>query len=73
MKFRVLTETERYVKKEHRLDRLRQWHDWFAWYPVMATSDRGRFCVWLETVARKGYMYDDAIHFDHRILPNERE
>jgi hypothetical protein len=28
----------------------REWHDWFAWYPV---ATWGRKLVWLETVRRK--------------------
>lgn len=27
--------------------RIQKWHNWFAWYPVMASTDRGLKRVWL--------------------------
>lgn len=32
------------------LDRIANWHHWFAWYPVQVEQQR----VWLETVERSG-------------------
>ena len=36
-------------------DKLQEWHEWFAWYPVKIEKNT---CVWLEKIQRKGtYMY----------------
>lgn len=35
---------------KEREDANRQWHDWFAWFPVRVAS---RDCRWLETVSRR--------------------
>ena len=48
---RLILDTHRYIKR----------HKWFAWYPVRATSEYGRYrdFVWLETVWRShtsGYL-----------------
>lgn len=40
-----------YQRKCARIDRIENWHRWFAWYPVrVSTWER----AWLETVERKG-------------------
>lgn len=45
-----LSPKSRRALKEIEAARLREWHDWFAWYPVrMGDND----CRWLETVERK--------------------
>lgn len=32
----------------------KEWHEWFAWYPVQLTSDeKFKETVWLETVYRR--------------------
>ena len=33
--------------------RLKNWHNWFAWFPVRVPQ-RGKELVWLETIERKG-------------------
>ena len=51
----------------------REWHSWFAWYPI--ATDKGMF-VWLERVERRQYMrYSgyacDRIKLSFYRLPNE--
>lgn len=38
------------AKVEAKKEKLEQWHDWFAWYPVRIGSED---CRWLETVGRR--------------------
>ena len=37
-----------------RIAKMKQWHTWFAWYPVTVGEDR----VWLETVLRRGSVHN---------------
>jgi hypothetical protein len=37
-------------KYRERLDKKKQWNDWFAWHPVTVGNKR----VWLEFLERKG-------------------
>lgn len=42
-------------------DKYKEWHDWFAWYPVRVDSHRK---IWLETVSRKiNYIGEDLPRF----------
>jgi hypothetical protein len=40
-----------YESPKERIDRLTQWHKWFAWHPVEITPNESR---WFEFVMRKG-------------------
>ena len=43
---------------EEKKARLREWHRWFAWYPIEITEHD---CRWLEWVMRKGeYSWSDC-------------
>lgn len=35
------------------IEKMDQWHDWFAWTPVSLQSGQA---VWLETIERRGYL-----------------
>jgi hypothetical protein len=52
---------------------LKEWHDWFAWYPVrlcviIEQTSRwpefhdSRDCRWLETIERRGHLLPSAIY-----------
>ena len=34
-----------------KLKRLKDWHPWFAWYPIQVGNKK---CCWLERIERKG-------------------
>lgn len=38
-----------------RINRIQNWHCWFAWHPVQVAEHD---CRWLETVERKGTFVD---------------
>ena len=43
----------------------KEWHEWFAWYPVRVASGD---CRWLETVERRGehdWGYDGESYWDY--------
>lgn len=44
-------------------DAKKEWHDWFAWFPVRI-SDYEK--VWLCKVRRIGYIWYDYHHFPHK-------
>lgn len=50
----------------------KQWHQWFAWFPVMVAE---RDCRWLEYVERKGSVFygeaDTWWNFEYRAIHNE--
>lgn len=41
--------------RRERIDRLSEWHLWFAWRPVRIGSHD---CRWLETVQRRGAYWE---------------
>ena len=47
----------------------KEWHDWFAWYPVRIAVTLGSSdCRWLETVERRGehnWDYDGGSYWDY--------
>ena len=56
---------------EEKRDARKEWHDWFAWYPVRIGSNH---CRWLETVERKGTFrrkqwceYEDFWIYEYRV------
>lgn len=53
---------KRYFKKK-------EWHKWFAWYPVEVAE---RDCRWMETIERKGnliiYSGDCYWEFEYRAI-----
>lgn len=54
--------------------RRRQWHKWFAWYPVFIMDKyRGHealgYYVWLKTVERKESWYLNSSYFLYREIP----
>lgn len=49
----------KYIRKPSRYEKLADWHEWFAWSPVIATSSDGEYRVWLLKVLRKGIFNDD--------------
>ena len=42
------------LTREEKLTRLEQWHQWFAWYPVIVgvTPDGRKIRAWMERVER---------------------
>ena len=44
------TKEEANKKRNTKYEKLRRWHNWFAWYPV--TIENGQR-AWMETVERK--------------------
>lgn len=50
MKFKIDSKS---VKDE----RKKQWHNWFAWYPVRINESE---TVWLEDIQRKGFLADST-------------
>jgi hypothetical protein len=57
-----------------RIDRRKQWHRWFAWFPVRIGETRE--CLWLEYVERKGEChcyYDCYWSFEYRPVVNGGE
>jgi hypothetical protein len=38
--------------------KIKEWHIWFAWYPIKINTDNGYKIIWLEKVLRKAsYIY----------------
>jgi hypothetical protein len=69
MKFRLLTAAERQEIKD---TSRRQWHKWFAWYPVRLTTDCHEV-RWLENVYRVGkssYDGDGGTYWSWRYADN---
>lgn len=49
-------------RKKQRHDAKKEWHRWFAWYPVHI--DCTHELVWLQYIARKGkYTCDTELYF----------
>jgi hypothetical protein len=47
-----------------KVERTKEWHDWFAWRPVRVASHD---CRWLETVERRLYWcYGDPYSAEYR-------
>lgn len=40
----------RYEENRRLYHKLKEWHKWFAWYPVRLDENQ---CAWLETIERK--------------------
>ena len=51
MQFKIRSRQERINDK---LDRVSNWHAWFAWYPVCVNFDAYKDYRWLEIVWRRG-------------------
>jgi hypothetical protein len=51
--------------------KLKNWHEWFAWYPVKVADND---CRWLEKVQRKGtfcnYGIDSTWFWDYKEIQN---
>jgi hypothetical protein len=41
---------------------LSNWHDWFAWHPVVINHT----WVWLETIRRRGYQFGYDWSWEHK-------
>lgn len=54
MQFKIRSRQQRINDK---LDRVYNWHGWFAWYPVCVNFDTYKDYRWLETVWRRGEYY----------------
>jgi hypothetical protein len=56
------------------LNHRKNWHDWFAWRPVIVQSVAGRFeLIWWETVRRR-YVDVGSLDYDYQwqhCLPGE--
>lgn len=48
-------------------ERMGEWHNWFAWYPIRMAPHR---CAWLQTVERRGVLkssfYEQWIQWEYR-------
>lgn len=71
MQFGKTYEEEKKInqEREKEIDLLRQWHSWFAWFPVLLNN--GRY-VWLETIERRRAHYVD-IWFYREIGDSDNE
>ena len=49
MKLKLKTKEEKHLLVKLKVERLSEWHDWFAWYPVWWD---GGF-AWLSTIQRR--------------------
>ncbi len=53
--------------RSERIAKTRDWHDWFAWFPVRVGSHD---CRWLEVVQRRNeFQMIDAINWLYRAKP----
>lgn len=72
----------RWKSKKSKVERLTNWHRWFAWHPVKVNELNDQTTVWLEFVHRKGdrwYWYNflsnekDFWIWEYRFLPTASE
>jgi hypothetical protein len=52
MKFLITHSKGFIVKLKIRTKNKYDWHQWFAWYPVVVKEPEGKYIVWLQNVSR---------------------